>query len=208
MGLAMKRNEILREIIANDIAGERTVREFARLEGFGLVMDLLTKRKNIQIGLDYEDVEFCFQNARFVEDYSSEFRRPKRMTKHFWQKVSHFLYDATLFAKSGIFMLEAGSDLNERELSSLADFFSDFSDHFLQNADYFVGIGIKTNPKVKGLRFSVVSFYPKTVRLCESCYANTAKYIAEDEDEYINVCGACAPRRMRTRRERVAPTKK
>ena len=207
MGLATKRNDILREIIANDIASDRMVREFARLERFGLVMDLLTKRKSIQIGLDYEDVEFCFQNARFVEDYSAEFRRPKRITKHFYRKVSHFLYDATLFAKSGIFMLEVGSELSERELTSLADFFSDFSDHFLQSADYFVGIGIKTNPKVKGLRFSTISFYPKTVRLCESCYANVAKYIAEDEDEYFNVCGSCTPKRTRTRTERIAAKK-
>ena len=206
MGLGMKRNEILREIITNDIASDRMVREFARLERFGLVMELLTKRKSIQIGLDYEDVEFCFQNSRFVEDYSAEFRRPKRITKHFWRKVSHFLYDATLFAKSGIFMLEVGSDLTDRELTSLADFFSDFSDHFLQNADYFVGIGVKTNPKVKGMCFSVVSFYPKTVRLCESCYANVAKYIAEDDDEYINVCGQCTPKRAR-HAERVAAHK-
>jgi hypothetical protein len=207
MGLAMRRNEILREIITNEIASERVVREFARLERFDLVMELLTKRKNVQIGLDYEDIEFCFQNARFIEDYTVDFNRPKRMTKHFWRKVSHFLYDATLFAKSGVFMLEVGSDLSERELGSLADFYSDFSDHFLQNADYFVGIGIKTNPKVKGMRFSVISFYPKTVRLCESCYANTAKYLAEDEDEYINVCGSCAPKRTRARRERVTAKK-
>lgn len=204
----MKRNEILRELVAADVASDRTVREFARLERFPLLMDLLTKRKSIQIGLDYEDVEFCFQGAKFVEDYAVEFERPKRITKHFWRKVSRFLYDATLFAKSGVFMLEAGSDLSDKELNSLADFFTDFSDHFLQSADYFVGIGVKTNPRLKtGLRFTVISFYPLTVRLCESCYANVAKYLAEDDDEYINVCGSCAPKRSRNRHEKVAARK-
>src|SRR6056297_3069475 len=131
MGLEVKRNDILRELVTTDVANERIIREFARLEKFPLMMDLLTKRSVVQIGLDYEDVEFCFQHTKFVEDYSAEFRRPKRITKHFWKKVSRFLYDATLFAKSGIFMLEVGSELTDKELNSLADFFSDFSDHFL-----------------------------------------------------------------------------
>lgn len=197
----MKRNDILRELVAADVASDRIVREFARLERFPLLMELLTKRRAIQIGLDYEDVEFCFQGAKFVEDYAVEFNRPKRITKHFWRKVSRFLYDATLFAKSGVFMLEVGSELSDKELNSLADFFTDFSDHFLQSADYFVGIGVRTNPKVKSaMRFSVISFYPPSVRLCESCYANVAKYIAEDDDEYINVCGACAPKRSSSKR--------
>lgn len=200
MGLEVKRNDILRELVTTDVASERIIREFARLEKFPLMMDLLTKKSVVQIGLDYEDVEFCFQHTKFVEDYSAEFRRPKRITKHFWKKVSRFLYDATLFAKSGIFMLEVGSELTDKELNSLADFFSDFSDHFLQQADYFVGIGVRTNPKVQGMRFSVISFYPKTVRLCQACYANIAKYIAEDEDEYVNVCGTCAPTKRSNKR--------
>ena len=196
----MKRNDILRQLMEADVASDRLIREFARLERFPVLMDLLTKRRNTQIGLDYEDVEFCFQSARFVEDSTIEFARPKRITKHFWRKVSRFLYDSTLFAKSGIFMLEVGSDLSEKELSALADFFTDFSDHFLQNADYFVGIGVRTNRRVKGMRFTVVSFYPKSVRLCEACFANVAKYIAEDDDEYVNVCSTCTPSRTRTKR--------
>ena len=189
----MKRNDMIKELIESSGVHEQLIREFTRTESFNLLNDIMNRRRSVQVTLDYDDIELCFQNSKFIESYNETYLRPKRFTKYFWKKLSRFLFNATLYARSGIFLIETGSPLSERELSMIAEFYSEFSERFLQEADFFVGIGIKVTPQLKGnIRFHAMSFYPKTTMLCESCYQKVGKYLVSNDNEHLNLCQKCS----------------
>ena len=206
----MKTNNLIRELVINAGIPENMIREFTGSKSAELVSDLVGNRKNIQVSLDYEDVELCFGNTKFIEDYSIVYTKPKRFTKFFWKKLSKFLFNSTLYAKSGIFMIETGDYLNDRELNYLAEFYSDFSEHFLQEADFFVGIGVKINPSLKGkMRFHALSFYPRTATLCKNCFERVGKYLISDSetDEHANLCYKCSAQKQRKEHSKLARKK-
>jgi hypothetical protein len=189
----MNRNTLIRDLIEAGGINELLIREFTHAQSFPLVMDLIYKKRNVQVSLDYDDVEICFSSAKYIENYSISILKPKRFSKAFWSKLTRFLFNSTLYAKSGVFMIETGSHFTDRELSLIAEFYSEFSDRYLQEAEFFVGIGIKVNPSLKNnVCFHSLSFYPKSAKLCQSCYQKVAKFIVKDEDEHVQACEQCS----------------
>jgi hypothetical protein len=189
----MKRNTLVRDLIESGGVNDLLIREFTHAQSFPLVMDLIYKKRNIQVSLDYDDVEICFSSAKYIENYSMSIIKPKRFSKAFWSKLTRFLFNSTLYAKSGIFMIETGSHFNERELSMVAEFYSEFSERYLQEAEFFVGIGIKVNPTLKNnVNFHSLSFYPKSAKLCQSCYQKVAKFLVKEEEEHLQACERCS----------------
>jgi hypothetical protein len=189
----MNRNTLIRDLIEAGGINELLIREFTHAQSFPLVMDLIYKKRNVQVSLDYDDVEICFSSAKYIENYSLNIIKPKRFSKAFWSKLTRFLFNSTLYAKSGIFMIETGSHFNDRELSMIAEFYSEFSERYLQEAEFFVGIGIKVNPSLKNnVSFHSLSFYPKSAKLCQSCYQKVAKFMVNDENEHLQACERCS----------------
>ncbi len=187
----MRRNEIIKELIDSGVE-EKLIRELTRVETYDLLMDILREKKNIQVSLDLEDVELCFPNTKYLENYILETKKPKRFTKKFLTKLSKFLFESTLHSKSGIFMIETPLKLSDRELNLLTDFYTEFSERYLQEADFFVGIGIKVNSKIKTIRFYSLVFYDEKAVLCQACYKKVAKYITKVGEEHIHICYECS----------------
>ncbi len=187
----MKRNEIIKELIESGVE-EKLIRELTRTETYDLLMDIIKEKKNVQVSLDLEDVELCFPNTKYLENYTFETKKPKRFTKKFLTKLSKFLFESTLHSKSGIFMIETPTKLTERELNLLTDFYTEFSERYLQEADFFVGIGIKINTKIKKIKFHSLVFYDEKAVLCQACYKKVAKYITKIGEEHIHICYECS----------------
>ncbi len=187
----MKRNEIIKELIEAGVE-EKLIRELTRTETYDLLMDIIKEKKNVQVSLDLEDVELCFPNTKYLENYTFEIKKPKRFTKKFLAKLSKFLFESTLHSKSGIFMIETPTKLTDRELNLLTDFYTEFSERYLQEADFFVGIGIKINPKLKKIKFHSLVFYDEKAVLCQACYKKVAKYITKIGEEHIHICYECS----------------
>ena len=206
----MKRNTLVRDLIESGGINETLIREFTHAQSFPLINDLTYKRRNVQVSLDYEDVEICFSSAKYIENYSITIIKPKRFSKAFWSKLTRFLFNSTLYAKSGIFMIETGIHFNERELSLIAEFYSEFSERYLQDADFFVGIGIKVNSTLKNnVSFHSLSFYPKSARLCQSCYQKVAKFMVNEGEEHLQVCERCSYKEQpKKKRQGVSPRRK
>ncbi len=187
----MKRNEIIKELIEAGVE-EKLIRELTRTETYDLLMDIIKEKKNVQVSLDLEDVELCFPNTKYLENYTFEIKKPKRFTKKFLAKLSKFLFESTLHSKSGIFMIETPTKLTDRELNLLTDFYTEFSERYLQEADFFVGIGIKINPKLKKIKFHSLVFYDEKAVLCQACYKKVAKYVTKIGEEHIHICYECS----------------
>ncbi|MFT4309194.1 MAG: hypothetical protein ACMXYL_01765 [Candidatus Woesearchaeota archaeon] len=199
----MKKNMLVRDLMESGGISEYLIREFTHAHSFPLVMDLVYKKRNIQVSLDYEDVEICFSTAKYIENYSLSMIKPKRFTKSFWSRLTRFLFNSTLYARSGIFMIETSSHFNDRELSLIAEFYSEFSERYLQDADFFVGIGIKVNPNLKNsVSFHSLSFYPKSAKLCQSCYQKVAKFIIREGEEHYQACERCSHTEKPAKRKR------
>ena len=203
----MKRNEIIKELIESGVK-ENLIRELTRTEVYDTLMDIIKEKKNVQVSLDLEDVELCFPNTKYLENYTLEVKKPKRFTKKFLSKLSKFLFESTLHSKSGIFLIESPVKLTDRELNLLTEFYTEFSERYLQEADFFVGIGIKINPKLKKIKFHSLVFYDEKAVLCQACYKKVAKYITKVGEEHIHVCYECSTQQKKELKKQKVKEKK
>ena len=172
--------------LLRDQVPEHVVRELARTASYRVLKRAVEGKRESQI--DASDVLAMLQDVTYVESDQYRTRLPQRLTKSFWERLARFYYHATLHAKTGIFLVETGRELPRRVFERIVRFTESFAQAYLQESDFFVGVGLVRTPRLgEDVVFHVITGYDREIGFCQQCSIRIAKYM-HDGHAYCHAC--------------------